>query len=102
MITKNRLLIIFGILIIILPFTGFPSAYENFFTITFGAIITLLAFLIAKNHQSNHSKMHDREVVTEVYTQKKAMYPEFPTQEESNDPYTDIEAIKRESEKLRA
>lgn len=99
MITKNRLLIIFGIWITILPFLGFPSSFKNFFTILSGAIVTLLAFLIAKNH---HPKMHEHEVVTEVYTQKKAMYPEFPTQEESNDPYTDLDVIKRQSEKLRS
>jgi len=99
MITKNRLIVIFAALIVILQFSGFPSKYEDFFTIVLGVIVVLLSALLAKKSRIQYG---DKEIVTEVYAQKKPKYPEFPVEEESNDPYTDIEAIKRESEKQRS
>lgn len=48
MITKNRILFILGLWIVLVPFLGFPTLYKNIFTLTAGIIAVVLAFLYAR------------------------------------------------------
>jgi hypothetical protein len=41
--SKNRIVLTIGILLIILPFLGFPSRYENFFVIILGLGLIVLS-----------------------------------------------------------
>jgi hypothetical protein len=44
---KNRIIIGLGVLIALMPFLGFPRAWENIFQIAVGLSIVLLSILIA-------------------------------------------------------
>lgn len=81
MITKNRLLIIFGILITLLPISGFPHPFDTLLIMISGIVVTTIAFIIAKNNRTA-MRNHEKEIVTEVYSQKS------PTPDHENDSLT--------------
>ena len=53
MFTKNRTILILGILTALMPFLGFPYPYEEGLYIVFGLIIAVLSFLIARQKRIN-------------------------------------------------
>lgn len=70
MITKNRILLLLGILIALVPFLGFPSSYENVFQAVFGIFVAAMAFLYARDkHLEAVSKTVKENVETDVYSQ---------------------------------
>lgn len=70
MITRNRILFLLGALITLIPFLGFPSSYEDFFTTVFGLSIILLAFLYAREKHNRHTSVQTkREMNNDVYAE---------------------------------
>lgn len=49
MFSKNRLILILGVLVALMPFSGFPASWKNFFYIAFGLIISTFSFLLARH-----------------------------------------------------
>ena len=45
--SKNRLVFIVGILLLLIPLMGFPRNWENFFHIVFGVILVALSFSVS-------------------------------------------------------
>lgn len=81
-----------------MPFLGFPSSYEFFFTIATGLAVVVLAFLYARGKRVDRieEQYTKREVITEVYSQKRPIFS-IPMQED----FTDIDAIRSHSKTLR-
>ena len=73
MITRNRILFGLGLLIVLLPFLGFPSSYESVFSIIFGLAVVFLAFLYARDKRMAHGQMDDKtpNPTSGVYVQNK-------------------------------
>jgi hypothetical protein len=55
---KSRAVIILGIVVAIIPFLGFPSGFKNFLSVSFGFIISILAYLSLKGHRHISPKSH--------------------------------------------
>jgi uncharacterized protein YabE (DUF348 family) len=67
--SKNKIILIIGIVIAIIPFLGFPSAWRSFFVFVGGVAVSTLSYLIAReNRMVMHSKPKSR-VVSEVYVE---------------------------------
>lgn len=70
MITKNRILLLLGILVTFVPFLGFPSSWENIFQVILGLLVAVMAFLYARDkHVQNISEVVKDEIKTDVYSQ---------------------------------
>ncbi len=98
MITRNRILFVLGVWVLLIPFLGFPSPYKSFFMIVSGLAIIVLAFLYARDKrmvESTDTAATKREVVTEVYSESYPIFtkPEMTTEER----YTNLEEIRRQS-----
>lgn len=78
MLTKNRILLILGIWITLIPFSGFPRPYNSFLITGSGLLVVILAFLLAreKRHiQKYFSEMvPSKKAVTEVYAESHPMW----------------------------
>ena len=46
--SKQRMLVILGVLVAIMPFSGFPSSWRTIFFLIFGVSIIVLAYQIDK------------------------------------------------------
>jgi hypothetical protein len=114
MITRNRILFAVGLLTVLLPFLGFPSSFEMFFTIAAGLIVSVFAFMYARdkrmqdgpvysshNHSSHthsHAEGHSTGSFAErrpdVQTPVSATRPTQSHQfQPSEDRYTDLKSI---------
>ncbi len=49
--TKNRAILIIGVILALWPFMGFPSSWENFFHFIFGIILIALAFSVSMKYR---------------------------------------------------
>jgi hypothetical protein len=67
--SRNKIILLIGILVAIMPFLGFPTAWKTIFYLLFGAILIIVAVV---GHVERRSVTHgDREqIVTEVYVEK--------------------------------
>lgn len=78
MLTKNRILLILGVWIALIPFLGFPSSYKSFFIIASGLFVVLLAFLHAREkrriERSLFEMSHRKETVTEVFAERRPIW----------------------------
>jgi hypothetical protein len=66
MLTKNRTVVIFGILVAILPFLGFPYSYEKIFISVSGVVILLAMYLIARESRLNSTRHAYSHTHTEI------------------------------------
>ncbi len=66
--SRNKIVLLIGILVFIMPFLGFPSSWKTIFYVIFGGILIIIA---AIGHVRRRSPMvtERREVVTEVYVE---------------------------------
>jgi hypothetical protein len=66
--SRNKITLLIGILVFIMPFLGFPSSWKTIFYLTFGVILIIIA---AVGHVRRRSPAitERREVVTEVYVE---------------------------------
>lgn len=75
MLTKNRILLILGAWIALIPFLGFPSSYKSFFIIASGLFVVLLAFLHAREKRHIQRSLFEmsskKETVTDVYAESR-------------------------------
>ncbi len=73
MITKNRLILILGIWIALIPFLGFPSSYKSFFVVASGIAVAVVSFLHARDRyraQMLSSGQDDKkEILSETFTE---------------------------------
>jgi hypothetical protein len=53
---KQRIVFIAGILIALLPYSGFPVSWKNTFFVFFGLSITLLAYLLYREKKASLSE----------------------------------------------
>ncbi len=92
MFTKNRFILIFGLLVALMPFLGFPIWFETFFYVVAGLSVATLSFLIAR-----HKRL--ARMVKRVFHKKEKPYTSFeentPVEMESSE-----EFIKEEGESV--
>ncbi len=64
--SRNKIILLLGILLVLMPFLGFPSAWKTFFYSGFGIILIIIAIV---GHVRRRSPIitERREVITEVY-----------------------------------
>lgn len=93
MITQNRILFLIGLLILLVPFFGFPSKYESIFLMVAGLSVIILAFIYARNKRLNEIEMPTKPIKSsEVFVESR---PRFASDDE--EPYTDLASIKDRS-----
>jgi|GEM_PF-3990301 len=106
MITRNRILFILGICIVLIPLSGFPGPYKTFFMILSGLGVVVLAFLYARSKRVGqfHYESIKPETPTDVYTQNQPPLPPVYTAPVSTsenkmgeDRFTDIRMIRSRS-----
>jgi uncharacterized membrane protein len=66
--SRNKIILLIGILLIAMPFLGFPSTWKTIFYIVFGAILIIMAVIGHIRRRSPRIEQQ-QEVVTEVYVQ---------------------------------
>lgn len=102
MITRNRILFAVGIWTVLLPFLGFPSSFEMFFTIGSGLIVSVLAFLYARDKRMSDTHAHPHENSAGSFAERRpdiqaSVPPINPAQSyqslPSEDRYTDLKSI---------
>jgi flagellar biosynthesis component FlhA len=86
--TKNRTIIILGIIIAITPLLGFPSSFKNFIFISFGLIISLTAYLILREQKHDRAYIDketfsDKGSLNKEVHQKDQAQNSFPTESQS-------------------
>ncbi len=92
MITQNRILFVIGILVLLIPFLGFPSSYESFFTAAAGVAVIVLAFMYARNKRLREIQQPPKiETHTEVFVESR---PRFASDDENEEEFTDLRSIK--------
>ncbi|HLP43667.1 MAG TPA: hypothetical protein VK145_00095 [Candidatus Nanoarchaeia archaeon] len=99
MITQNRILFAIGMLVVLMPFLGFPSPYESFFTAAAGVAIIILAFMYARNkrlHEIHHEPPKVEVTTTEVFVESR---PRFASDDEVE--VTDLASIRDRSRHIR-
>jgi len=87
MITRNRILFILGIFIVLQPFLGFPSPYESFSITILGLAVIVLASMYARDKRMNsgynsHSDHAVEDLSRDAYTQS---YPTSASRVESRE-----------------
>ncbi len=56
---KQRLVFLAGIIIALLPFSGFPASWKKIFFIFFGLLVTFLAYLLYREKKNSLPKKKD-------------------------------------------
>jgi hypothetical protein len=101
MITRNRILFILGLWTILVPFLGFPSSYKNFFVISAGVLVVVLAFFYARDKRMNKQAtgVETAPVKTEVFAESFPGYTQAQAQKPQSieSRYTDIEQLRSRS-----
>ncbi len=64
--TQEKSIIAVGVLVVLLPFTGFPPSWKRYITIALGIILIYLGSLVWRKNKNSVQKM---EVKTETYTE---------------------------------
>ena len=64
--SRNKTILLIGILTVLMPFLGFPSTWKTVFYIIFGVILIIMAVYGHVSRRSSMSKEQE-EVITEVY-----------------------------------
>jgi hypothetical protein len=55
--SKNRIVLTLGAILILIPFLGFPSRWENFFSVLFGLILVFLALSVSIKRRATAFKV---------------------------------------------
>jgi len=68
--SKNKIVFTIGILLIILPLTGFPPAWKSFFILAMGLTLIVLSFMVAAKRRASARRVRRqrREQVQEINT----------------------------------
>lgn len=71
MVTKNRLILILGLWIALIPYLGFPSSFKTLLIIGSGLLVALFAFLLARDRHrpQNVTQNGVKQVKTDVYAE---------------------------------
>jgi hypothetical protein len=64
--SRNKIKLLIGILLVLMPFLGFPSAWKTFFYVMFGAILITMA-IVGHVRRRSPLAQNREEVITEVY-----------------------------------
>ncbi len=81
MFTKNRLILILGIWVALMPFLGFPSMWKNCIYIISGLAISTLSFLIARHKRISRRPVHKKDR-KEIVQSEPVLENEVPHEEE--------------------
>jgi hypothetical protein len=70
--SKNKIILILGIFIAILPFLGLPSSWIYFLVFVSGVAVAVISYLTARGNRLAFFKTtkHKEEVITEVFVEK--------------------------------
>jgi hypothetical protein len=79
MFSKNRSILILGILTALMPFLGFPTSWKNVFYFIFGISISTMSFLIAR-HKRISKKTHVRKDKSAVVSKKEIVQSDIITE----------------------
>lgn len=75
--SRRQTIIIFGILVIVLPFLGFPSNWQRSLNVTFGAIILVTAIFMNRSGRNGRSDEADSgKAESETFVEHKAGSPD--------------------------
>lgn len=85
MFSKNRLILILGILVALMPFSGFPAVWKNFFYIIFGLTIAVLSFLLARHKRISRRHGPKRER-SNMYYKKEIVQSDYAEPELESSP----------------
>lgn len=66
--SRNKIILLIGILLVAMPFLGFPASWKNFFYILSGLIFIVMAVRSHMRRQ-NLEVLERHEVVTEVFVE---------------------------------
>ena len=58
---KFNAILVLGILVVLLPFLGFPQAYDNFLFVVLGASVFILTYLLKGELDSKENVQTNRE-----------------------------------------
>jgi uncharacterized membrane protein len=67
--SKRLTLLFLGIIIILMPFLGFPSSWKNIFFVVVGLVIVLISLAMRREEFANSDRVISKQVTTEVYTE---------------------------------
>jgi hypothetical protein len=67
--SRNKTILLIGLLLVIMPFLGFPSAWKTFFYILMGAILITMA-VVGHTRRRSPGFEQGREIITEVYVEQ--------------------------------
>ncbi|MCC2630667.1 MAG: hypothetical protein K0S38_476 [Candidatus Paceibacter sp.] len=70
--SRNKITLLIGILVVLMPFLGFPSAWKTLFYVLFGAILIFIA-IVGHVRRRSPSGIEQDQIVTEVYVEKKTI-----------------------------
>ncbi len=68
--SKNKIILILGILVAIMPWLGFPSSWKDVFYFLAGAVMVIVA-VIGHSRRRSALSIGKTEVVTEVFVENK-------------------------------
>lgn len=88
--SKNKIVLIIGILLLLIPLTGFPSSWKSFMHIAFGLILIALSFSNSLKRRSAGRKS--------VRTKKETSTPVSLAKEAKGQ--TSIEAVQKETSNM--
>jgi len=81
--STNRVIFVIGILVLAVPFAGFPRGWEEGFLILAGVVLILLSSLnIWQRSIVKRLKFHSKKI--DVVEEEKVEAPELHTQDEEN------------------
>jgi hypothetical protein len=94
MVLKNRSVVILGIWIAIIPFTGFPNGFKSFLIILSGFAVAIISYFLARNKRMSFShETFQKETVTEIFVENGPIIKSKEIEQEER--FTDLEAIRK-------
>ncbi|MAF59719.1 MAG: hypothetical protein QF858_01740 [Candidatus Pacebacteria bacterium] len=71
--SKDSVILILGIVVVIVPFLGFPGIFETIAFVVSGAVIAVLAFMLRRDiAEGLHCKPFEEGKTTDTYSQNNA------------------------------
>lgn len=76
--SRDMTLIAVGLLVIVIPYTGFPSAWRTLFLVVCGAIVAIIGFLMRGQTLSNKPQKKPEQHASFQESVRPAQEPSYP------------------------